>query len=423
VNVMPQDRNLPQEEIPLYSKRWWVLSLLFLSTVINYLDRMVLSVLIPVIRDQFHFDESVYGNITAAFQMAYTVGALICGYLLDTLGTKIGMALTVGVWSVATMLHASAGSPLQIGIWRGLLGLAESGNFPAATKAAAEWFRPQERALAVGIFNAGTNIAAVIGPPVFIAIQLAFGWRPCFLVLGAMGFVWLAAWLCFYHSPAPGATAVPAGRISLRATLAYRQAWGFAVAKFLTDPVWWFFLFWLPLYFHDVRHFDMRQLAWALPVVYLISDVGAVSGGWFSGHLIRRGWPRGKARKTVMLICALIMPVAALGVLVRDSTIAVLLFSLATFSHQAWMTNLFTTPSDVFPKEAVGSVLGLGGSLGGLGGALFSSLIPGHVIGRIGYTPLFLAMSCLYMVAMILFHILMRDLKPVSFDLAASARP
>jgi ACS family hexuronate transporter-like MFS transporter len=418
--MIPLDRNLRQEETRLYPMRWWILSLLFLSTVINYLDRMVLSVLIPVIRDEFHFDESVYGNITAAFQVAYTAGALICGYLLDTMGTKIGMALTVGIWSLATMLHASVGSPLQLGIWRGWLGLAESGNFPGATKAAAEWFPPQERAFAVGVFNAGINLAAIIGPPAFIAIQQAYGWRACFLVTGALGFVWLAAWLLFYHSPEKGVTAELDRRVSLRDILAYRQAWGFALAKFLTDPVWWFFLFWLPLYFHDVRKFDMRQLAWALPVVYLIADVGAVSGGWFSGYLIRRGWPRGRARKTAMLICALIMPVAALGVLARDSTTAVLLFSLATFAHQAWMTNLFTTAADVFPKEAVGRVLGLGGCLGGFGGVMFSALIPGHVIGRIGYTPLFLVMSCLYMVAMFLFHILMRDLTPVRFESTAS---
>jgi ACS family hexuronate transporter-like MFS transporter len=400
--------------------RWWILSLLFCSTFINYMDRMVLAILIPVIRQQFHLSEAVYGNITAAFQVCYMVGALLCGYLLDTYGTKIGMAITVGVWSAAAMLHASVVSPLQLGAWRGMLGLAEAGNFPGATKAAAEWFPPQERAFAVGVFNAGINIAAVITPPAVIAMQMAFGWQACFLVTGGIGFVWLLIWLIVYRAPVVVNSDEPSTPISLKATLAYPQAWGFAIAKFLTDPVWWFYLFWLPLYFYDVRKFDMKQLAWALPFIYLVADFGAVAGGWISGYLMRRGWPRGKARKAVMLACALIMPVSALGVLAKDSTTAVLLFSLATCCHQAWMTNLFTSASDVFPKQAVGRVLGLGGSTGGFGGVLFSALIPGYLIGLIGYTPLFLTMSSLYMVAMVVVHILMGDLRTVSFGVPAA---
>ncbi len=400
------------------SMRWWILSLLFCSTFINYMDRMVLSVMIPVIREEFHISEAVYGNITAAFQMCYTIGALLCGYLLDTYGTKIGMFISVGVWSVAAALHASVVSPLQLGLWRGVLGLAEAGNFPAATKAAAEWFPPHERGFAVGVFNAGINIAAVIGPPVFIAIQLAFGWRVCFLVTGAVGFVWLGIWALVYRAPAALQAAETSASVSIRDTLAYREAWGFGIAKFLTDPVWWFYLFWLPLYFHDVRKFDMKHLAWALPFIYLVSDFGAVAGGWVSGYLMRLGWPLGRARKTTMLVCALVMPVAALGVLVDDSTKAIVLFSLATCAHQAWMTNLFTAASDVFPKQAVGRVLGLGGCLGGFGGVLFSALIPGYVIGLVGYRPLFLVMSCLYMIAMLMVHILMRDLRPVRFEIA-----
>jgi len=395
--------------------RWWVLSLLFCSTLLNYADRIVLAVLVPVIRDQLHFNETVYGYITAAFQAAYTLGALICGHLLDLYGTRIGMIFTVGIWSVAASLHASVGNPLQLGIWRGLLGLAEAGNFPAANKAAAEWFPPQERAFAIGVFTAGINVAAIIGPPVFIAIQEAFGWRACFLITGAAGFLWLVAWLWFYRSPGKADSPV-IGSISLRDTLSCREAWGFSVAKFLTDPVWWFYLYWMPLYFHDVRKFDMRELAWALPVIYLLSDVGAVSGGWFSGFMLRRGWSLSAARKRTMLICAFLMPMAALGVLTKSSVATVLLFSLATFAHQAWMTNLFTTVSDVFPSEAVGRVLGLGGCCGGFGGVLFSALIPGFMIGRIGYAPLFISMSSLYAVAMFVVHILMRDLRTVNFS-------
>lgn len=399
--------------------RYWILSLLFASTILNYMDRTVLAVLLPVIRDEIHIGAEAYGRITAAFGVAYTICAVIGGKLLDRYGTKVAFGLAAAVWSLAAALHATVVTPLQFGVWRGLLGAGESVNLPACTKAASEWFPPKDRAFAVGVFMAGLNVAAVAGPPLFIAIQLAFGWRACFAVTGLVGFAWVAAWFLTYRVPPRSSVAEQAVTeqvrlFTLREVLSFSQTWGYSIGKLLTDPVWWFYLFWLPLYLHDVRKFGMKELAWALPFIYFMSGVGAAAGGWLSGFLMGRGWPAGKARKASMLLCALLMPVAALGVLVKDGTYAVLLFSLATAAHQAWMTNLFTATSDIFPQEAVGSINGVGGSFGSFGGVFIASLIPGYVIGKIGYVPLFLIMSCLYLVAMLAIHVLMGDLKPIT---------
>jgi ACS family hexuronate transporter-like MFS transporter len=399
--------------------RWWVVSLLFASTTLNYMDRTVLAVLLPVIRDQMQFGPEAYGQITAAFSLAYTVSAVIGGKLLDRYGTRLAFGVAAGIWSLAAALHATVVTPMQFGIWRAMLGAGESVNLPACTKAASEWFPPKERAFAVGVFMAGLNVAAIAGPPLFIAMQAAFGWRACFAITGLIGFVWVAAWFLTYRRPQGAPLTERVKRATLADVLRCRQTWGYSIGKFLTDPVWWFYLFWLPLYFHDVRKFEMKELAWALPFIYFMSGVGAAVGGWFSGFLMRRGWTTGNARKTSMLFCALAMPVAALGVLVKDAMAAVLLFSLATAAHQAWMTNLFTATSDVFPQDAVGSVNGVGGSLGSFGGVFISSLIPGYVIGRIGYTPLFLMMSCLYLVAMLAVHVLMGDLRPITLRRSA----
>ncbi len=399
--------------------RWIVLALLFASTTLNYLDRAILGVLLPVIREEIPIDASVYGYITASFQVAYTAGALLCGWFLDRFGTRIGMAVTVGVWSVAAALHGIVMAPFQFGLWRAVLGLAEAGNFPAATKAASEWFPPKERALAVGTFNAGTTVAAVLGPPALIGLQEVIGWRACFYLVGALGVVWLLMWWRTDTTP-PNVTArtssSPTGMLAL---VRNRQALGYAIAKFLTDPAWWFLLFWLPLYFKDVRHLELRMVGWALSFVYLTAGLGAVIGGWASGRLMKAGWPRGRARKATMLVTAALMPAAGLGVLVDDPWTSVGLLSLATFAHQAWATTLFTTTTDVFPPEAVGRVAGLGGAFGGLGGVLFSALVPGYLIGRVGYQPLFLSIALFYVVAWGVVHSMMGDLTPV----AARHRP
>jgi len=409
--------------------RWWMLALLFLATTINYLDRIVFSVLIPVIEKELRLTKVDYGYLTGAFQIAYTTGFLLMGKFIDRYGTRIGYAVAIAWWSLAAMLHAAARSAMGLGFWRAMLGLGESGNFPAAIKSVAEWFPPKDRALATGLFNAGTNVASMIGPPLFVWMNARFGWRACFLITGAVGFLWLASWLGSYRPPERHSRVSrreldyirgePEGRgeeraIGWAAALRFRQTWGFAVAKFLTDPVWWFYLYWLPPYLFDVRKFKLVEIGWALPAVYLMADAGSVAGGWLSGFLMRRGWPRGRARKAAMAVCAAAMPVAATAVLAPSPVLAVALVSLATAAHQGWSANLFTTVSDSFPRQAVASVTGIGGCAGGLGGFLFSAVIPGYLIARFGYTPAFLAMGCFHLTALALLHRIMGPMQPVA---------
>jgi MFS transporter, ACS family, hexuronate transporter len=379
--------------------RWWIVFLLFLATTINYLDRIVFSVLVPVIRSDLHLSDQTYGLVTGAFQAAYTVGYLFMGKLIDRYGTRTGYALATFWWSISAALHATARSALDLSVWRAMLGLGESGNFPSAIKAVAEWFPPEERAYATGIFNAGTTVASIVGPPVLVAIAARYGWRSTFVATASGGFLWVVLWWLTYRKPAEDRNASPERQIGWMEALRRRETWGFALAKFFTDPVWWFYLFWLPLYFFDIRKLDMRQVGWVIPVIYVSSAVGSVAGGWLSGALMARGWSSGRARKTAMAICAACMPVAAMGVLVPSTIGAVLLFSLATAGHQGWSANLYTTVSDVFPKNSVASVIGIGGALGGFGGVLFSAVIPGYVIPWIGYSPVFLSMGLFYLVA------------------------
>jgi MFS transporter, ACS family, hexuronate transporter len=405
--------------------RWVVVGLLFFATTINYLDRAILGVILPEIRDKFHFGLEAYGLIQMFFQIAYAGGSLFGGYLLDRLGTRTGYGIAAGIWSLAAALNAFAASAFQFGVFRMVLGLGESANFPACTKAAAEWLPSEERATGMGIVNAGTNLANIFGPPVFIFIALKLGWQACFAIMGGLGFLWLPLWFGMYRLPAfakatagrptaVGTGFARAAKLPISGVVKYKQAWGYGLAKFLTDPVWWFYLFWLPTYLTEVRHFTPSQRGNALMLVYAISGIGAVAGGVVSGALIKRGWTVGKARKATMLFCAVAMPACALGVVVPGAGLAVLLFGLATAAHQAWMTNLFISPADVFPAEAVGSTNGFGVCLGGLGGALFSGVIPGMVIPHIGYVPVLLTMSGLYIVAWFIVHTMMGNLEMIT---------
>lgn len=407
--------------------RWIVLAMLFFATTINYLDRIVLSVLIPIIRQEFHISDENYGYVTGAFQFAYTIGFLFMGKFVDKFGTRIGYAVSVGWWSIAAILHAAAQSTMGLGFWRSMLGLGEAGNFPAAIKGVAEWFPKRDRAFATGIFNAGSNVASMIGPPIFAWMVSADGgglnWRTCFLVTGGAGLVWLVIWLIIKPQP----NAVEAAYIQSDVTdeedmrkvgwteaLRYRQTWGFALAKFFTDPVWWFYLYWLPPYLYDVRKFDLKAIGWALPVVYLAADFGSVAGGWLAGYLIRRGWDSGKARKFSMLVFAAMMPIASMAVLAESPILAVGLVALATSAHQGLSANLYTTISDVFPKQAIASVIGIGGCAGGFGGTLFSAILAGLIVTAFGYTPLILGMGVMHLIAVFVVHRLMGDLRPLT---------
>jgi ACS family hexuronate transporter-like MFS transporter len=413
--------------------RWFILSLIFLVTTNNYLDRTVFSVLSKIIKDDLHISTQQYGNISGAFQMAYGIGFLVAGGLIDRFGTRIGYTVSILWWSVAACLHALSRSALQLGMWRGLLGFGEAGNFPSAIKAVAEWFPKKDRAFATGIFNAGTNVAAMVGPPLFVWMAMRFGWRDCFLITGSVGFILAVIWAVVYRLPevhrsvnreelayirsdTAGQSQFP--KISMAAALKYKETWGFALGKFLTDPVWWFYITWLPLYLLEARKFNMWEVAWALPVVYLMADLGSVGGGWLPGFLMRRGWPLDKARKTAMGLCAGLMPVAALSAVAFNPILAIALVSLANASHQGWSANLFTTTSDVFPKQAVASVVGFGGFMGALGSVIISSLIPGYVITHFGYTPIILCMGLLHPTAFLVVHKLLGRLKPVQMAAA-----
>ncbi len=382
--------------------RWVVLSLLLAATTINYLDRILLGLLIPVIRGEMRLTDQDYGNITGAFQIAYTVGFLLAGKFIDQFGTRAGYAVATFWWSVAAGLHALASSALSFGFWRGMLGIGESGNFPAAIKAVAEWFPPKDRAFATGVFNAGTNLASMAGPPAFVWLNLKYGWRSCFLLTAALGMVWVLAWMLIYRAPAVAGSGTPAAgdRIGWAEALRARATWGFALGKFLTDPVWWFYLFWLPPYLYDVRKLDLKQIGWALPVVYSMSGVGSIFGGWLSGYLMRRGWATARARRGAMAVCAFAMPVATMSVFAPGVALTIALMGLATAAHQGWSANLYTVTSDHFQQEAVGSVTGIGGCAGGLGGFLFSAIIPGFVVTYFGYTPMFVFMGTLHVAAL-----------------------
>lgn len=387
--------------------RWWILALLFLATTINYLDRIVFSVLIPVIRTEMRFSDEGYGYLTGAFQIAYTIGFLAAGKFIDRAGVRIGYATAIVWWSLAAGLHALSRGVFSLGFWRAMLGLGEAGNFPAAIKAVAEWFPGKDRAFATGIFNAGTNVAAMAGPPIFVALNASYGWRACFLFTAATGGLWVVLWLASYRVPIRAGIEKPIEpSVGWLDALRSRRTWGFALGKFLTDPVWWFYLYWLPPYLYDVRKFDLKQIAWALPVVYLMADFGSVGGGWLSGYLMRKGWETARARRAAMAVCASAMPVAATAVLAPGPVLTIALFSLATAAHQGWSANLYTTTSDVFPKEAVASVTGIGGCAGGIGGFFFSAIIPGFVVTYFGYTPLFLGMGVLHLLALGAIHIL-----------------
>jgi ACS family hexuronate transporter-like MFS transporter len=435
--------------------RWWILGLLFYGTTLNYLDRVVFSFLAPEIRREFHFTPQEYSYMTGAFDIAYMLGFLWAGRLIDRIGTRRGYAIAVAAWSIAAALHCTAKTALpkysfhagatwfttaasfvtftvlSLFFWRAMLGLAESGNFPAAIKSVTEWFPATDRALATGIFNSGSNVAAMAGPLLLAVMYAAFGWRACFLITAALGCLWLVLWLASYQLPEKHPRVnraeleyicdnVPTKEndtdIRGRDLLKLPETWGFVFGKFLTTPVWMLLLWWLPLYLTDVYKLTPQKRAWALCVVYLSADVGSVMGGWLSGFLMQRGWTHGQARKIAMTACAVCMPLGAGAVLAPNAVLAVALISVAAGAHQGWSANLFTTVSDVFPEQAVGSVVSIGSFAAALGSFLFASIVPGHLIAHFGYKPVFLAVGWFHPVALVLVYWLMSDLRKINLD-------
>ncbi|MCR8561127.1 MFS transporter [Mucilaginibacter sp. BJC16-A38] len=419
--------------------RWVVVALLFFATTINYLDRQIIGLLKPTLAAQFHWTEIDYKNIVKAFTAAYAIGLLIFGNFIDKIGTKLGYTISIIMWSLAAMLHAIVKSTLGFGIVRAGLGLGESGNFPSAIKAIAEWFPKRERAFATGIFNSGANIGAVVAPIIVPWILGVYGWQMAFLITGAIGFIWLIFWVIFYQIPSKHKKLTAAEyefihsdseevvintgeekKVRWVQLLGIRQTWTFVVGKFLTDPIWYFFLFWLPSYFSSTFNLDLTKPSLPLVIVYTATTVGSIGGGYLSSWLIKIGWPIFRARKTAMLIFAFcVVPIIAAR-FATNIWQAVALIGLAAAAHQAWSASIFTTASDMFPKKAISSVVGLGSMAGAVGGFFFPDVIgyilqtnkdAGHIV--VGYNIIFSICGCAYLLAWILMHILSPKMKTV----------
>lgn len=414
--------------------RWTVCALLFVATTINYMDRQVLSILKPIlsgaplhlapllpgwpsVETSIRLTDEAYGNILAAFQIAYALGVVFAGRLVDRLGCRKGYPLVTGVWSLAAMGHALVQSVAGFGVARFLLGLGESGNFPAAVKATAEWFPPRERALATGIFNSGAGVGAILAPLAVPWVALHFGWRASFLMTGIFSALWIVWWSVRYRTPKQAAAAVAAPAAVDEHTrawwklLGHRQTWGFMAGKFLTDPVWWFFLFWLPQYFSSRFGMDLTHMGLPLAAIYVTSMVGSVYGGWLPKGFTRMGLTVKAGRLTAMLLCAcLVVPVMSAGSL-QNVWVAVALISVAAAAHQGWSANIFTTVSDMFPSKHVGTVVSFGQVAGALGGALFQP-VAGHILQLTGsYVPLFVYSALAYLLALVLLRTLAPGLK------------
>jgi len=405
--------------------RWTICALLFFATTINYIDRQVLGILAPVLEHEIGWSEADYGFIVTAFQAAYGLGLLMVGRMMDVLGTKKGYSIAMIVWSFAAMAHALARSAFGFGVARFALGLGESGNFPAAIKTVAEWFPKKERALATGIFNAGSNVGAVIAPLIVPWITLTYGWQEAFIVTGAIGFSWLLFWWFLYEVPQRSARVSAAELTYIQADppdppekipwvklITYRQTWAFAIAKFMTDPIWWFYLYWVPKFLNSTYGLTLDKLGIPLVIIYVMADVGSVGGGWLSSAFLKMGWDVNRGRKTAMLICAVAVVPIVFASQASELWMAVALLGLATAAHQGWSANIFTTASDMFPRKAVGSIVGFGGMAGSVGGMLFSTSA-GLLLEWTGsYMTLFIAAGVVYLLALAVFHMLVPKLSP-----------
>jgi MFS transporter, ACS family, hexuronate transporter len=411
--------------------RWYICALLFFATVVNYIDRQVLGTLAPELQTKIGWSESEYSQIVIAFQVAYAVMFLVWGGVLDRIGVKLGFTIAIIIWSVAGMAHAFAATAFGFMVARFLLGIGEAANFPASLKTVAEWFPKKERALATGIFNAGTNVGAIIAPAAALYLSDKFGWQSAFLFTGAVGLLWLIWWLWFYQKPEDhqrlsaeefklireGEAEETTGKTPWLQLLGYRQTWAFALGKLLTDPVWWFYLFWLPKFLNKNYGIKGTGLIPFLTVVYIIADIGSIGGGWISSALIKKGWTVNKARKTAMFLFASIMPLVTLAYYSTSVWIAVILIGIAAAAHQGWSANLFTLTADMFPRKAVGSVVGIGSCAGAIGGIILPLYI-GKVLDAdpTRYLPMFIIAGSAYLIAWVVVHLCAPNLEPAKIE-------
>jgi ACS family hexuronate transporter-like MFS transporter len=399
--------------------RWVIVALLFAATAINYIDRQMIGVLKPTLAKELHWSETDYGNIIFWFQAAYAIGYLGFGRIVDKVGARLGYTVAFIIWTIAHVAHGGVRSITQFAMVRFGLGIGESGNFPAGIKAVTEWFPVRERALAIGLFNAGSNVGAILTPLIVPWITLAYGWRMAFIATGAFSVIWLVVWWVVYKRPTeqPRLSAEELAYITQdpvdpiiplpwSALLTKRETWAYALGKFCIDPIWWFFLFWLPGYLGTRYHLDLKSFGPPLVAIYILSDIGSIAGGWLSSSLIKRGQSVNRARKTAMLICAFCVLPIFFAQSIDNMWVAVLVIGLATAAHQAFSCNIYTLPSDIFPRSAVGSVLGIGGTVGAIGGMLFAKYA-GYILDATGsYAVLFGIAASAYFIALGIIHIL-----------------
>jgi len=386
--------------------RWLMIGLIFMATVINYIDRQTVSVLKTAISTDLGLSNSDYAAIQNSFLVLYGISQMVSGRLYDRIGTRLGFIFSIVVWSGAAMAHAFARTAGEFRLFRAVLGFGEAGNWPGAAKLVGEWFPVKERALGMGIFNAGAALGGAVSPPIIAWLALAYGWRFTFVVTGVLGFAWLLVWAVLYRVPEQHPWITEAERVHIlsdRATnsaqqviwkpgwlklLTYRQTWAVVVGRFITDPIWWLYIFWLPSYFQEARGFSLQQIGMSAWLPFLCAGIGALGGGWASGFLIQRGWTVDRARKTVMGVGALLMPAGILAMRAQSPYTALVLMGIVLFGFQVWINNLQTLPSDVFPKSAVASVFGLGGTSAAIASVLFN-WGTGRVVDAMGYTPMF----------------------------------
>lgn len=422
--------------------RWTICSLVFFATTVNYLDRQVISLLKPTLEKEFSWAESDYSNIVIAFQLTYALGMIGAGRIIDKIGSRLGYAITLTLWSIASILHAFATSAFSFAMFRAFLGITESGNFPAAFKTTAEWFPKKERAFAAGIFNSGTNVGAILAPLLVPFIALHYGWQTAFIAIGAIGFIWLIFWFIFYETPSKSkriskaefdyinsdsfedAPGKDRPKIPWTKLLRFKQTWAFATGKFLTDGIWWFMLFWLPAFLNAQYKLEGTQVSLPIAFVYTLAGIASIAGGWLPMWFIKKGWPIVKARKTAMFIyaCFPLLIIVSQAAGSYHMWYAIIIIGLAASAHQAWSANLYTTVSDMFPNNSVASVIGIGGMAGGLGGMAVASAVGklfdyyksiGHL--ETGYYIMFIYCGLGYLLAwLLMFKLMVPKMTPVT---------
>jgi ACS family hexuronate transporter-like MFS transporter len=411
--------------------RWWIAGLVFLATFINFIDRLTVAVLAPVIKAQLTLTNLQFASISIWFLIAYTASQGLSGRLYDRVGTRRGFSISILVWSLAASAHAFARGLFSLSCCRVVLGLGEAGNWPGAAKVIAEWFPARERAFAMGIFNSGVSIGSIAAPPLIVWLQLQFGWKTTFLVTGGLGFIWLALWLVFYETPERHAAlgreeyaiiqqdrqgSPRVANIGWRSLLKYRQVWAIVLSRLVTDPVWWLYITWLPLYLYDVRGFSLTQIGLFAWVPYVAADGGSLVGGWLSGHLIARGWTADRARKSVIVVGALLMSAGILAAVSESAAAALAFISVVLFGFQSWINNVQTMPSDIFPEGAVASVAGLGGVGAGVGAILFM-LTTGLVVDHFrSYTPILVVAGLLPLLGTVVLFTVGGPIRRVSIE-------